>query len=547
MVLILIIKLLEDESFRTTTKSGQVTAFSKVLPDLTKNIRSGNSLVGWDITENEDYTIEQQKEINPFDYKNSFPKVYSNGGFDALIGNPPYVKEPSNKEIFDVVKHSYLKDYYQGKMDLWYFFVCNGLDLLKGNGLLGYIVPNNWTTNSGATILRNKIVNDSQINEIIDFGSYMVFDEASIQTMILLITKSDKNKTYSLDYLKLLNNGNKIDNAFSLLNKQVEENNFILKTKFNREKYKDEYILFGKKDENTILNKIEKRKNFELDESKEVAQGIVPNADKVNSRNIKSFTRVEIIDKKILVGDGVFVVNKGHFKQLNSQEQKFIKPVYEPYLSERYFIDEFDKEMIYSTVKKSISYNETPKLYQHIEKFKAIMEKRRENISGSRTFFQQHWPRDKYFFEKGAKILSVRKCAEPTFIYTENDAYVMMSFNVIKTKRIELKYLTGILNSNLIKFWLLNKGKMQGNNYQVDKEPILSIPIYKASKKEDRKVLVELVDKIIKTKQQRHKSSTSSDEDFYDRKIVNLENQINTFVYKLYELNEDDISVVENI
>ena len=88
---------------------------------------------------------------------------------------------------------------------------------------------------------------------------------------------------------------------------------------------------------------------------------------------------------------------------------------------------------------------------------------------------------------------------------------------------------------------------MQGTNFQIAKEPILNIPIFKASKKEVRKALVELVDKMIETKQQRHKSSTSSDEDFYDRKIVNLENQINSYVYKLYELNEDEIAVVENI
>ena len=62
----LFLKLLEDESFGSTTKSGQVTAFSKVLPDLTQNIQSGNSLVGWDILNVDDYTIDEQKRINPF-------------------------------------------------------------------------------------------------------------------------------------------------------------------------------------------------------------------------------------------------------------------------------------------------------------------------------------------------------------------------------------------------------------------------------------------------------------------------------------------------
>ncbi|MGZ0017641.1 Eco57I restriction-modification methylase domain-containing protein [Yeosuana sp. AK3] len=251
----LFLKLLEDENFGTTTQSGQTTAFSKVLPDLTKNIRSGNSLVGWDIIENDEYSLEQQKEINPFEYKTSFSKVFANGGFDALVGNPPYVKEPSNKQIFDVIKTSYLSEYYQGKMDLWYFFVCNGLDILKTNGLLGYIVPNNWTTNAGASILRNKIVKEAQISQMVDFGSYMVFDEASIQTMILLLEKNNLREIYTLKYSKLLNDGNKLENALSILNNHIDENNFQLTAKFKRKDFIDKYILIGEKSINSILTK----------------------------------------------------------------------------------------------------------------------------------------------------------------------------------------------------------------------------------------------------------------------------------------------------
>ena len=117
------------------------------------------------------------------------------------------------------------------------------------------------------------------------------------------------------------------------------------------------------------------------------------------------------------------------------------------------------------------------------------MEERRENQNKRLNFFHLHWPREDSFFEKKSKILSVRKCAYPTFTYTEDEAYVMMSFNIIISDRIDLKYLTGLLNSKLVAFWLKNKGKMQGNNYQLDKEPLLEIPIYKPNH-EDRKSVV---------------------------------------------------------
>ena len=87
-----------------------------------------------------------------------------------------------------------------------------------------------------------------------------------------------------------------------------------------------------------------------------------------------------------------------------------------------------------------------------------------------------HRARNENIF-KGTKIISIRKCEEPTFTYVNYDSYVSQTFNIIKTKRIDMVYLTGLLNSKLIKFWLKHMGKMQGNNYQVDKEPLMKIPI----------------------------------------------------------------------
>ncbi len=125
------------------------------------------------------------------------------------------------------------------------------------------------------------------------------------------------------------------------------------------------------------------------------------------------------------------------------------------------------------------------------------MDERRENKNGRLDFYHLHWPRDPFFFEKGDKILSVRKCAEPTFVYSSDEAGVMMSFNVIRSSRIDLKYLSGIFNSSLIRFWLRYRGKMQGFNFQVDKEPLLNIPIFKP---ESTAIFSTLVDYIIATK-----------------------------------------------
>jgi len=115
---------------------------------------------------------------------------------------------------------------------------------------------------------------------------------------------------------------------------------------------------------------------------------------------------------------------------------------------------------------------------------------------------------------------------------TNFDCFVSRAFLVIQTERINQKYLTGLLNSKLVAFWLRRKGKMQGNAYQLDKEPLLEIPVYKPADK-DANEIAKLVDKIISLKQQGKDSNEN------ERKIDEL-------VYKLYNLTSAEIKVVEN-
>ena len=70
-----------------------------------------------------------------------------------------------------------------GKMDLWYGFACYGIDLLKTYGVLCFIATNNWVTSFGANILRNKVIKETRICNLVDFGAIMMFESASIQTL----------------------------------------------------------------------------------------------------------------------------------------------------------------------------------------------------------------------------------------------------------------------------------------------------------------------------------------------------------------------------
>ena len=119
-----------------------------------------------------------------------------------------------------------------------------------------------------------------------------------------------------------------------------------------------------------------------------------------------------------------------------------------------------------------------------------------------------------------------------------------MSYNVIKTERFNLKFLTAILNSNVIKFWLRYKGKMQGDNFQVDKEPLLELPLVVPTESEQAHLSV-LADQMITAQEQLNSATSDSDKKFLQQRVDILDKQINTVVYGLYDLTADEVKIVE--
>ncbi|EAL7595677.1 class I SAM-dependent DNA methyltransferase [Campylobacter jejuni] len=468
---------------------------------------------------------------HPFEWRFEFPEILDDDGnfkgFDLIIGNPPYIKENDNKDLFTNTKK--LRTY-QGKMDIWYHFVGRGFDILKNNGYLAFIATNNWVTNSGAKKLRNIVLEESQILSLVDFSSFMVFDSASIQTMIMSFQKTKPPKNYEFHFAKITTQTPIYEDALSLLKNEKTQNNEILKINLTPKKFIDKTLNFTKSDYEELFNKIQKYGKFYLEE-REVAQGIVPNPDIITKRNISD----EMVSKGIKVGDGVFVIEKD-FLNVCEYEKKYLKPLYEvEHFGKYYFNKNNSKQLIYTTKNNSKKEN-IPTIIKHLQKFRSIMNNRRENLNKRLDFYHLHWARDERFFESGEKIVSVRKCIEPIFSYLNNEAYVMLSLNVIKTQRINVKYLTAILNSKLVAFWLKHKGKMQGNNYQIDKEPLLNIPIVDTNSKNKKLAdeLINLVDEILKAKEQNKNASTSP-----------LEEKINNIVYKIYNLTEEEIKIIE--
>ena len=198
------------------------------------------------------------------------------------------------------------------------------------------------------------------------------------------------------------------------------------------------------------------------------------------------------------MGDGIFGLSNGELQALNlpDNEKCLIKPYFTTDQIKRYItLPNNDLWMIYtdSSFKDPNSLDDYPTIKSHLDQFLPI-------FTSDNKPYGLHRARNESFF-KGEKVICLRKCVGyPCFSYSNTDCYVTQTFYSIKTDRWNMKLLTGLLNSRLVELWLRNKGKMQGENFQLDKEPLLQIPLPTDTSRTEE--IVQLVDQIISTKRQ---------------------------------------------
>ncbi|WP_367709370.1 TaqI-like C-terminal specificity domain-containing protein, partial [Helicobacter pylori] len=300
------------------------------------------------------------------------------------------------------------------------------------------------------------------------------------------------------------------------LNAKIEKKNLINKTLF--------FSYF-----NSIFNTILKNAILFLNK-KEITNGIHPHYDRINKKINEKFSN------QFFNGEGIFVLSEAEKNnlKLSQKEMKLLKPSYETAEIMKYLtLSQNQHWIIYtdSSFKNPKSMDDYPNLKKHLDRFKEV-------ITSDNKPYGLHRARDERFFTGNPRIIVLRKCAkEPIFSYVNFDCYVSATFYIIKTKRFDSKFLVGLLNSLLIRFWLKHRGKVQGNNYQIDKEPLMNIPLIKITKSNQPTAdkIIVLVDKILQSKAKDPKANTQQ-----------LEKEIDALVYQLYHLTDEEIKIIED-
>ena len=166
----LLLKCMEGET-QESIEAQQKLFHNRILPTLDNNIKSGNSLIDLDYYDNE-LDFGEERKIKPFSWKKAFPEVFRQGGFDCVIGNPPWVSL-NGKFGNDILKpqaQQYLINKYHGNTympNLYEYFVHKGLELINEKGFFSFIVPDRLGFNNQFISLRKKILQNYQIDELL--------------------------------------------------------------------------------------------------------------------------------------------------------------------------------------------------------------------------------------------------------------------------------------------------------------------------------------------------------------------------------------------
>lgn len=193
----LLIKLLEGETSATLDKS------TSLLPKLDNNILFGNSLVNTNVFDNDSITLQDEFSIVPF----SWTKFNDFTGFDVIVGNPPYVNTEGMYKLLSPIEIEYYKENYQSaykQFDKYFLFVERSIQLLKDNGVLGFIIPNKFMKINSGIMLREILVSELSRVEVFDFGDTQLFEDKTTYTSLLFASKM-KIDNSTLKYNKVSN------------------------------------------------------------------------------------------------------------------------------------------------------------------------------------------------------------------------------------------------------------------------------------------------------------------------------------------------------
>ena len=540
----LLLKVLEGENEQTL--ANQLRLFhERALPDLGNNIKCGNSLIGPDFYDNQQlgfFDDEEQYRINVFDWKKEFPDIFKDGGFDAVIGNPPYVRIQALKEWAPLEVEFYKICYTsasKGNYDIYVVFVEKGLELLNRTGRLGFILPHKFFNAQYGEPLRTLLSKGNHLSDIVHFGDRQVFTGATTYTCLLFL---DKAGTKSVQFKKVEDL-----NLWRSIGKGTEgkiPSSSITSSEWNLTVGRDASLFEKMKQMPVRLGDVARR----------IFQGLVTGADQVF----------------ILKDSGIGQYYSEATQQEYNLESELMHPLCKGSLNiKRYHVSELSRSILfpYKIIQgkaKLISVQEMT------VKYPIVWEYLRANQQMLESRERGKWKHDRWYaFGRSqnlsemeqVKILTPSIASKSSFTLDSGNFYYFVGsgggggggygITLHLGEVLKYEYILGLLNSKLLDMFLrslsspFSSGYYAYNRQYIEQLPVRKIDFPDPADKARHDRMVAMVEQMLALHKKLAAAKAEHDKTVLQRQIEATDRQIDRLVYELYGLNDDEIKIVE--
>jgi hypothetical protein len=544
----LLLKVLEGETDETVGKSRQLF-HERALPNLSNNIKCGNSLIGPDYFSGRLIPDpDEMKRVNPFDWNREFLEAMKAGGFDCVIGNPPYIRSQS--------LGSEHREYYERKFrtatatyDIYVLFVEQAVDLVSMKGHIGFILPNKFFTTDYGSGLRKLIVKPNLIERLVDFQDGQVFSGAGTYTTLLMLSKSAQNIPEYIQLGSVFRNEGASGLAKQLLSNKLVFHNLDLPADGSR------WTLAVGKSGNLLLRLKEQFPAF-VSLNPHIFQGLKTSADKIYmGRLIKEYGRfadiitdsnVEVtLEKEILKK----VVKGEHVQRYFTDQSAQIRIIFPYYI-------ESDRALIYSPKDMNDRF---PRTWEYFKSNRKVLGSRDRGIWNDRQDWYAYARAQNLVAFIGEKLLIpymttrlriVPDIEDDLFFVNITTGGYGVRFDYGKHHR---NYFLALLNSRLLDFAIQQMtNTFRGGYFAVNKQglerlPIRLIDFSNSSDESQHGKIIELVNSMFKMQTLLASPKSQSQKEIIERQIDSTDREIDRLVYNLYGLTEKEIEIVEEI
>lgn len=520
----LFLKLLEDE--RATSARQYQLEYARdrhmktLLPDLSSNIVCGNSLVGWKTAGLLNLTAEEESDLNPLDFEQAFPDVMRNGGFDAVVGNPPYlsIDDTWGKGSFKskAIKLAY-PAVYRDKTDLLFYFIARASYISKGG--IGYIVSRAFLEAFKADRLRSYLVTNNAIDSIVDFRNTLIFKGVGITTCIILAAKRPGRNVNVWKHLLSTPPAPDLESAIN------DPDQFEAVSVPQEDLGAGPWALTSKVV--SALNKKIDDAGIPLGSLLFVGQGMQTGCNEVFGRR----TVEEISNWGAATGS--------FFKRATNTD------------IQRYRIGDRGEYLIYPNKARDFS-GLSVGVRKHLQDNSAVLKARAAYKRGNCEWWQYTWPlhAEKYV---GARILCPYLAKSNRFALDLNGEYLGLTDTTVlfdNGQDESLGYVLALLNSKVLTWRFRSIGKLKsGGVYEYFENGVSRIPIRRIdfSSPGDHAMHDELCSLVnqLSAAMEQEAFATGHARDLAKRKCAAIERQIDDCVYMLYGLDDDEVALVE--